>query len=236
MSFRQTFDRPRFIPLVMTLGAVGLMLALGTWQLQRLSWKEALIARIETANRAEPLTKLPKGAEAIREKQFYRLRLEGEYLPEAEFHLAARYFHSQLGYAVLTPFALEDGRTVLVNRGWIPTRSKEDSSAFAAPQGQQAIEGIIRTSDERNPFTPENQPEKNIWFGRDVAQIADHSKLDLEPLTLDLIGEQNPKQLPVPSDGAIALRNDHLNYAITWFALGLGFAVISLLYHRKKKR
>ena len=121
------------------------------------------------------------------------MQLEGEYLPHPEFHLAARYYRSKLGYSVFTPFRLTDGRLVLVSRGWIPAEAKHASIPPA--KGPQTILAQIRTSNERNYFTPANQPERNIWFGRDTDAMAAHAQLSLLPLTLDLIGDQNPALL-----------------------------------------
>lgn len=235
MSLSDHFHRPKFIPLIMSLGAVVLLFGLGIWQLQRLEWKEGLIAHITQANASAPLTDLPSTLPELQDKQFYRVSLDGEYLPSPEFHIAARYFQDRLGYAVLNPFRLTDGRLVLVNRGWIPAQAKEAANHPAAPEGAAHVDAIIRTSNERNYFTPQNQPERNIWFGRDVAEMATFSGLALEPPTLDLVGPQDASSLPVPSDGVIALRNDHLHYAIIWFSIGVGVLVISLLYHRKKQ-
>lgn len=229
MLLSRCFHRPRPIPFIMSVGSVILLFGLGIWQLDRLSWKNALIANIEHANETAPLQTLPEDLAAHR---FYRVQLSGEYLAEPEFHLAARYFQSKLGYSLLNPFKLDDGRIVMVSRGWIPAEHKETTPK--APAGPQTILAQIRTSDERNHFTPENQPAKNVWFGRDALQMGAHAKLDVLPITLDIIGEQDRMQLPVPSDGSIKPRNDHLGYAVTWFGIGFAALIISLLYHRKK--
>ena len=225
------FVRPRPIPLIMSAGAVLLMFGLGVWQLQRLEWKEALIARIETANEDAPLTTLPDDPAELDAHRFYRVEIQGEYLPDSELHVAARYFKSQLGYHIFNPFR----RIALVNRGWVPSAKKSSVDERTPPSGPQTLLVQIQTTDERNPFTPPNQPDENIWFGRDVAAMGTHLKLGFIPaITLDLIGEQDIQRLPVPSSGQIKLRNDHLGYAITWFGVGFSALVISLLYHRKK--
>jgi surfeit locus 1 family protein len=110
------FHKPKAIPLVMSIGAIVLLFGLGAWQLQRLAWKENLIADMESAATEAPLEILPEDAARY---QFRTVRLTGEYLSH-EFHLAARYFRDQLGYVILTPLRLADGRIVLINRGWIP--------------------------------------------------------------------------------------------------------------------
>lgn len=229
------FQKPKLLPLILSACGVLLMFALGTWQLQRLAWKEHLLATIERAAQEAPMQTLPNDKTELEAKRFYTVQLTGDYLPEHEFHIAARYFQHQLGYSVLTPFRMEDGRVVLVNRGWVPTASKDPATRPLDISGPRTILAQIRTSNERNHFTPVNQPELNIWFGRDVQEMASHAGLTFAPVTLDLIGDQDITHLPVPSRGEIKLRNDHLGYAITWFAIGFGIIIIALVYHRKSK-
>lgn len=236
MALNRYFHKPKPLPLIMSAAAVLLMFGLGIWQLQRLAWKEALIADIEQAAQFShaPAT-LPDNPDALRALRFRLVAPTGEYLQEPEFHLAARYFRSQLGYSIFNPFKLEDGRIVLVNRGWVPAARKAEDKHPPAPHGPQTLLAQLRTSHERNPFTPANQPERNVWFGRDVAAMCEHAGLkDCLPVTLDVVREQDPERLPIPATGEIRPRNDHLGYAITWFGIGLAVLVIALLYHRKK--
>lgn len=232
MALSHYFNKPRPIPLIMSVTAVLTLFFLGGWQVKRLIWKEALLTQLEHAAQTAPLQALPDDVDAHR---FYRVQLVGRFLPEHEFHLAARYFKSQLGYSVLVPFKLaKTGQVIMVSRGWIPAASKDANNHPPAPEGERTILAQIRTSNDRNPFTPINQPEKNIWFGRDTTEMGAKAGLDVLPYTLDVIGDQNPAILPVPSNGELKPRNDHLHYAITWFAVGFSALIISLLYHRKK--
>jgi len=224
------FHKPKFIPLIFSLGGILTTLALGTWQIQRLIWKEGLIAATEQAATLDPLRELP--TEGYKEKQFHKVRVSGHYLDDPQFHIAARYHKSQLGYHVITPFKTSNGTLVLVNRGWIPADQKQQS--FAPPAGSREITGIIRVGADRNPFTPASQPERNIWFGRDVELMAREAKIDALPYMLDLVEQTPEKTYPIAFDGSIKLRNDHLSYVIIWYSLAAGILVIALVYHRKK--
>lgn len=225
------FNRPKFIPLIMSVSAVLLMFALGTWQVKRLYWKEALIASMEAASKEAPLTTLP--VEDIEKKQFYTVRLKGTYLDNPQFHIAARYHNSELGYHVVTPFKTTKGTIVLVNRGWIPVALKKDD--LSPPDGRQTIVGQIRVGAERNPFTPASQPENNMWFGRDVELMAQAGGFGTPPYMLDLVVAE-PKEgvYPIAFDGHVQLRNDHLSYVIIWYTTGIGILIIALVYHRKR--
>lgn len=233
------YTKPTLLAWILFLGAFATTMGLGTWQVQRLAWKQGLIAEIEAARTNAPLTErdLPTTEEGWKEKNFWPVKLSGTWDGSIEYHIAPRYYKSQLGYHVVQPLILKDKRVVLVNRGWIPAANKEiGTRPHSIGVGRGVVTGLIRYGNERNPFTPENQKEKNVWFGRDVKEMADFYEVkNVLPAMVDAIGEQDVKKLPVPSDGAIHLRNDHATYIITWYAIALAILVIFVLAHRKKK-
>ena len=230
------FNRPRPVAWFFFLLGFGLCVAAGTWQVNRLEWKQGLIAQIAAANAQAPLAALPTDDAALATLQFRKVKLSGSWAKNTEFHLTPRYFRDQFGYWIITPFTLADGRIVLVNRGWIPGKKKlPETRPETAVRGRATITGMVRVGPERSAFTPISQPEKNIWFGRDIAQMAEFAKLaNIVPVMVDIVGEQDVKHLPIPSDGTIRLRNDHLSYILTWYGIALGILVIFLVYHRKK--
>ncbi len=230
------FERPRLVPWLFFLVCFTGTLALGTWQVERLHWKQGLIAELAAANAQAPLTQLPSDAPALDALQFHKVTLKGAWVSNVEFDLTPRYFRDQFGYAIISPFKLADGRIVLVNRGWVPAAKKDAASRpETAVHGRAAITGLVRVGAERNWVMPANQPEKNLWFGRDIAEMATFAKLDkVVPAMVDLTGTQDLAKLPIPSDGTIRLRNDHLSYVITWYGIAAGILVIFLVYHRKK--
>lgn len=230
------FNRPRPVAWFFFLLGFGLCLMAGSWQVDRMHWKQGLITAIAEANTHAPLSKLPSAAAELKALQFQRVTLSGTWRSDLEFHLAPRYWRDTFGYAIITPFKLADGRTVLINRGWVPAKKKEIATRpETRVKGRATITGMVRVGAERSYFSPNNQPEKNIWFGRDITQMAAFAKLDnVVSAMVDFIGVQDSKKLPVPSDGTIRLRNDHLSYIITWYGIALGILVIFVLYHRKK--
>ena len=230
------FIRPRPVAWFFFLLCFCTTAALGTWQVQRLQWKEGLIAALADANAKDPITKLPADKSELDALQFRKVALSGTWLGTAEFHLAPRYWRDQFGYTIVTPFKLADNRIVLVNRGWVPAAKKEPATRpETAVKGHATINGLIRTDSDRSYFSPPDQPEKNLWFGRDIPQMADAAKLqNVVPVMVDLVGTQDSGQLPVPSDGTIRVRNDHLSYILTWYGIALGILVIFIVYHRKK--
>lgn len=238
-----SFVRPRPVAWFFFLAAFGTCVALGSWQVERLKWKEGIIAALAEANAGATLTALPVDEAELKPLQFRKISLKGTWVnapqgtPGAvEFHLAPRYWQDKFGYAIVTPFKLADDRVVMVNRGWVPAKKKEASTRpETAVKGRATINGLVRIGAERNYMSPPNQPEKNIWFGRDVAAMADAANIkNVVPAMVDIVGEQDAKQLPVPSDGTIRLKNDHLSYILTWYGIALGILVIFVVYHRKK--
>ena len=234
---KQKYNKPTFAAWFFFVLGLGTTLALGTWQIQRLIWKQDLIATIEAAQESEPHPGLPTDAVTQEDLQFYYVALNGAWLPSHEFTIAVRYFKGQIGYHIVTPFKLSDGRVVMVNRGWVPIKQKEpELRANSDVAGEASITGMLRYGPDRNHFTPDSQPEKNMWFARDVNQMAAFAGIEnsVPEVSVDLIGEQDPRNLPVPFDGQIKLRNDHLSYIITWYGIALGILVIFILAHRKK--
>lgn len=231
------FMRPRPLALFLFLLCFCTTVGLGTWQVHRLQWKTQLIASIASAKSMPPLTMMPTDNSTLQRHEFYPVRLRGTWMGDREFHISPRFYKGKLGYFVVSPFLLTDGRTLMVNRGWVPTEKKE---AVSRPEslvsGMETISGMIRIGNERNYFTPPNASERNLWFGRDVAQMADRAHLsNVIPAMVDIVGTQDTGHLPVPSDGTIRLTNDHLSYIITWYGIAAGILIIFLLSLRKRR-
>lgn len=227
--------RIEILPALMTLAAVLLMAGLGVWQLQRLAWKEGLIAQIDKAHAEAPMTQLPQAD--FQAVEFFPVKLRGTFDGKTEFHIAARYYRDKLGYHILSPLRLQDGRVVLVNRGWVPVDKKEPATRpETVIKGAQTVTGIIRTAGKKNWVLPDHQPGKNLWFWYDTAGMGASTGAEYLPLVIDAVGSQDAAKLPVPSTGEIKLRNDHLGYAITWFSVALTALVIGVAYQIQWRR
>lgn len=234
----QRYHRPSLLAWFFFLGAFITTVGLGTWQVQRLHWKEGLIAEIEAAKQNAPLTNkdLPNDEAPLKEKNFWPVKLTGTWNHEIEYHLTPRFYKSQLGYHLVEPLILPDKRVVLVNRGWVPAAKKDIATRpHSIGVGRATVKGLLRVGSERNYFTPANQPDKNVWFGRDVKDMADYYGVKhVLPAMVDAVGEQDESTLPIPSDGTIKLYNEHMSYIITWYLIALGILIIFILSHRKK--
>jgi surfeit locus 1 family protein len=227
---KKRWHNPHPIAWIFIIIAVGTLLALSGWQIKRLWWKQELIATIQQYQFSKPLAVLPEDTKVLKKMGFQRVILKGEFLHDDEAHLMPRYYNSALGYHILTPFKLIDGRVALVNRGWVGKDAKGDSTRNDL-QGEQTIISMVRTDNDRNYFTPKHEPMKNLWFWRDLQAIEESRGYDLIPVNFDLLyDKKSVKDYPIPSDGLVQLRNDHFGYAITW--LLIAFSGVCVFFYR----
>jgi surfeit locus 1 family protein len=220
----------------MTLPAVIGSLALGAWQVQRLQWKNEIIAERQARREAPPLAALPERFDRA-QHEFRRVRVTGRFLHDKEMYLAARSFRGNPGYHIITPLAVFPGH-VLVNRGWVPLdRKSPESRKVGNPEGEVAVEGYLRAETGPGWFTPKNEPDKNFWFFVDIAAMARaHGIGKVEPYYIEAGPAENPGGFPVGGQTRFEIPNDHLQYAITWFCFAVIGVVIYLLYHRRRAR
>ena len=137
------------------------------------------------------------------------------------------------GYQIVTPMVRADGSTVLVNRGWVPTEKRNpETRPESLVSGVVTVSGMARPGWPQNFFVPDNSPETNTWFWGDLPTMAKAAHApDALPLFVEADATANPGGLPVGGQSVINLRNDHLEYAITWYALAVGIFAVYFLYH-----
>lgn len=228
--------RPAFWPTAITAVAVGLLLGLGTWQLERMSWKRELIAAIEAGLSKAPV-ELPAGAFEVRDFRYRRVTVSGRFLHQAEIHLAAHNARGAFGYHVITPLLRAGGGAVLVDRGWVPPgRKAADSRARGQVEGTVEITGIVRPPWPRGRFTPENDSARNFWFYGDIEAMAAHAGVVAAPVFVEADSSANPGGWPRGGQTRLTLTDNHLKYALTWYALAAVFAVIYVLHQRDSNK
>ncbi|RFB78857.1 SURF1 family protein [Methylovirgula sp. 4M-Z18] len=210
-------------PAIATLLAFILLCGLGVWQLQRLAWKEGLLAQIHERIAAPPVP-LPDEAQwpglTPNEYAYRHVTLTGtfDYAQEA---LVFRPFHDETGYLVLTPLTLASGAQIIVNRGFVreDLRDPAKRSAGQIP-GEVTLSGLMREPESRNPFTPADDPAKGLWYTRDSIAIAQHFGLQrAAPFSIDADATPVPGGWPKGGTTVIDIPNNHLSYAFTWFGL-----------------
>lgn len=208
------------------IGVVGtaILLGLGFWQVQRLAWKQGVIALIET-RMDEELAAIPASPSEA-EHEYLGVRLQGEIAP-GELHVLGS--HDGIAYRVVAPLVLPEGRRVLLDRGHVPEAAKD----AARPIGPARVEGNLLWPDESDRFTPDPNLERNIWFARDVAAMA--AALGTEPVLVVARELSLPGSEPGPV--TVRIRNNHLEYAITWFLMAAAWSLMTVyLLWRIKRR
>ncbi|MBV8912707.1 MAG: SURF1 family protein [Acetobacteraceae bacterium] len=216
-------------PALLALAGIAVLVSLGVWQLHRLAWKEALIARIEARVHARPVA-LPAESEwpglKPEEYEYRHVSVRGRFDPRQAlvFRGSGPEAGQGPGYLLLAPLMLPDGAAVIVNRGFVPG-TPQDAAAHAPPAGETTVTGLMREPEPRNLFTPADQPDKDVWFTRDPAAIARHLGLSrAAPFSIDADFSGDPKTLPKGGTSVIAFPNNHLGYALTWFGLAAALA------------
>jgi|TARA_R110001583_G_scaffold9281_3_gene44205 surfeit locus 1 family protein len=215
--------------------ALLILLVLGVWQVERLFWKENLIAQREAQASMAPIDFPVDVAKIDPDLSFRAVRAHGRFLHDQEMYLMARTMQGSVGYQVITPLEQADGRIILVNRGWVPD-DKRDPATRAQGQvaGQVDVTGVLQVARPRHWAQPENDPVKNQWFFVDPQHMAEEAGGDLaSPYYLEADATPNPGGWPKGGQAHVTLPNNHLQYAITWFSLAVALVVIFIIYHRR---
>lgn len=224
-----------FLMLVLGTIVFALLIALGSWQLQRLHWKEGLIAQIAERTKSPPLplTEMEVKFRATGDVDYSPVTASGTFVHEGERHFFATW-EGRSGFYVYTPLKLDDGRFVLVNRGFVPYELKEAARRQAGQvPGLVSVTGLARNPLAAKPgfMVPDNDPAKNIFYWKDRDVMAATAGLPagaiVLPFFIDADKSANPGGLPIGGVTMIDLPNNHLQYVITWY--GLAAALLGVM-------
>ncbi|MGQ0664728.1 MAG: SURF1 family protein [Pseudomonadota bacterium] len=227
--------RPELVPTLIAVPAILALLGLGTWQWARLVEKNAINA-LRLERMSGPAIPVPASGEVAADVEFRLVAVTGVFLHDRELKLHARSRRGNAGYHVVTPLVREHGPPVLISRGWVPYERKD---AASRPQGQAAgpvtVEGVLRRDSRRGWLAPDNAPARNEWFWYDLPEMAGAAGVaGLAPYYIEAGPAPNPGGFPLGGQTVMRLPNDHLEYALTWYALAVAMAVIYIVYHRRR--
>jgi surfeit locus 1 family protein len=238
------------IPSLLTLAAFSAFIALGTWQLHRKAWKEALIDTLEHRFAAAPAP-LPLPAQWSSldpdTDEFRRVTFTPAFEPgeEALVYTSGSAFRPDVsgpGYWVFAPARLPNGGVVIVDRGFVP-EGRQDPKTRPSGESSGPLVGVMRWPETPGWFTPNAEPTRNLWFARDHLAIAtaegwggrDHGG-EVAPFYIEQESPQPPGGLPRPGPLTVKLPNDHLQYAITWFGLAAVLVIAFSFWLRSRAR
>lgn len=231
--------------LLLLLSAVVLaaLLALGTWQVKRLQWKEALIARIDERIAAQPvdLDAMERIYAQSGDIEYRPLRVSGAFDHDGERHYFATW-KGQSGFFIHTPLKLADGRYIFVNRGFVPYDHKiAETRGEGQIVGGVRIVGLARSAPTEKPssIVPDNDVGKNVFYWKDMGVMASTAGLPdgsvFLPFYLDAGDAPNPGGLPVGGVTLIDLPNSHLQYAVTWYGLAAALCGVLFFWWRRNR-
>jgi surfeit locus 1 family protein len=229
--------------------AIGVLVSLGNWQLDRLAWKQDLLAAVAAREDAAPVP-APGPTEwtdfDIDEWLFAPVEITGRFDgQEIHYWIALSEPKGPLGgqgYFVVQTFTATDGWTVIVNRGFVPVDRKQRASRPESLSARDTVTivGRVREFDTPHLFTPEPDRQANIWFARDrlpLIQAFDLSEPRVAPYAIDLVAEMTPPGgLPQAGETRMSFRNPHLGYALTWYGLALALAGVFAVFAWKRLR
>ena len=238
MQFRfnnQSFIfKPKLIPSVATVICLSILLTLCGWQIKRLFWKTELI---ET--RIQRFESEPKKLSNIKnptEHEFKKVFVNGELINDIEFFMPALSKRGNNGFHILTPLRASNGKIYIYDSGWVPTFKKDkETRKENLVFGENLLEAVIRTPGRKGKFQPENDEIGNYWFFVEPLKMERIAKMQFEKaIYLEAVND-GPNGFPLGGQTRIYIRNNHLQYAITWFLISCGLIGVFLAASIKKK-
>jgi len=212
----------KFLFSVFIIFFIFVFIALGTWQIIRLNWKNNLILEIENSLKNPPV-KLSQS----NQQNYLKIKTSGRVDFEKQIYLYNLNDSGTPGFEVLNPILI-DGENYLLNRGWIPFEKKDTPEINILDQNN--IEGTLKTLGRKNIFKPDNDIKENYWFSLNREDISKFTGKEFSKYIIYLDGNY---QFPRPKKITANISNNHKKYAMTWFSLAISILLL-YLYFRKK--
>ena len=211
----------------MTAVMVAITVALGFWQVRRLEWKTALLTEIDQGEAAAPIPL------SLDPRAFSRVQVTGQFLPPTALYGAevrATRNGAEMGAQLIQPLRLNDGRIVLVDRGWVPERGA------AVNGGSETVTGYVRPAEYPVRFGAADDPVTRRFYALDPVAIGASLGVVPAPYTLVALGPDRPGIIPEPATALPRPVNNHFAYAVTWFVFAGCALTIFAVYARKVLR
>lgn len=205
---------------------MAILLSLGFWQLDRLAWKEGILDALQTQMNRDPRKDmLGLGGHDI--KEFSRGRINGHFIDTAPVFIGPRTHNEQSGYHILQPFKTIDGKTVIVNRGWVAA----DMRATSIPHSNAPYVGGYLMRPVPSSMTPDNRPDIGLWYWADIKALEEF--YGIKTIGYVLYQETGANDIPKPFNGLPVPRNKHRQYALFWFGMA---GLLPLLFWFSSRR
>ncbi|MGE0223453.1 MAG: SURF1 family protein [Acetobacteraceae bacterium] len=220
------------IPSLVALAMLAVLLALGTWQVERLQWKQEILRQVAESERNPPVPL------SDNPQPFAKVAVTGRFHPELSALYAADVRETasgpQMGARLIVP--LERGGAeppVLVDRGWVPVRRTEP---IDQPEGIVTVEGYVRPGDTASWFSAMDDVPGRHFYTLDPNRIGSALGLPgVAPFVVVAMGPERRGELPIPAQALPRPPNNHLSYAITWYGLAVALVVVFVVWIRKER-
>lgn len=236
--------RRLWLPLVAAVPAFAVLIGLGTWQVERLAWKERLIATLTERLAAPPVELPPPQAwdgldPATHEFQRVKVRVTFSRPDQALVYTVGSALRPDVkgpGHWVMALGQVPGGQ-ILVNRGFLPRQTPGAATAPPPLSGPVELVGVLRWPESRGWFTPKDDPDRNLWFTRDPAAIAAGKRWGpVAPFYLEQEAPAASSGQPQVGPIRASLPNNHLQYALTWYSLAVVFLVVFTTFLLRARR
>lgn len=246
MIFRQMFSKSWWFTTVLVVAGAALCVRLGIWQLDRLDQRRTFNTHVETMW-AAPAINITGEATGLSEMEYRAVTAAGTYDFEHQIVLRNQYWKDEYGYHLITPLVLEDGKAVMVDRGWIPAEGNDAETDWRAydVNPEQTISGIIRLGQEKpdvggrpDPTFEPGQTSMSVWNNVNIVRLDTQLPDDLIDVYIQLDPVDGDDVPPVPFQPEIEItEGPHLGYAGQWFTFAaLLFFGYPFFLRRKAKQ
>ena len=216
------FLKHKFLFSVFIIFFILVFVALGSWQIIRLNWKNNLIFEIENSLKNPPVELTNSNIE-----NYLKIKTSGSIDLEKQIYLYSLNDVGTPGFEVINPISIND-INYLINRGWIPFEKKNSKEINEFDENN--IIGTLKLQGRKNIFKPDNDIEENYWFSLNREDVLKFTGKQFSKYIIYLDGNY---QVPKPKKITANISNNHLKYALTWFSLAISILLL-YLYFRKK--
>ena len=225
--------KPRLFPLFAFIVALSILLGLSGWQIKRLNWKTDLISQRISSFESDPISFV--NMNQPEKNEFRKVFVEGQLLNEFEMYMPALSKRGNNGFHILVPLKTTSGKLIIYDTGWVPLKIKEkEKRLLHISKNPQTFEAVIRTSGRKGYFQPDNDTDTNTWFFVEPELMSKYLKIDFENKYYLEAVKNGPNGFPLGNQTRIYLRNNHLQYALTWFMIACGLVGVFFFANIKK--
>ena len=225
--------KPRLFPLFAFIDALSILLGLSGWQIKRLNWKTDLISQRISSFESDPISFV--NLNQPEKNEFRKVFVDGQLLNEFEMFMPALSKRGNNGFHILVPLKTTSGKFIIYNTGWVPLKIKEkEKRLLNISKNSQTFEAVIRTSGRKGYFQPNNDTDTNTWFFVEPELMSEYLKMNFENEYYLEASKNGPNGFPLGNQTRIYLRNNHLQYALTWLMIACGLVGVFFFANIKK--